>query len=135
MPSAQNRFRNLVVGTAVVVGGLSLSGCATEQYVDEHIAAVNARIDQQATRIDEVDKIARDGVQRADAAAAAAQAAGAAAQSAGAAAQSAASDAARANEDIAQMKPTVAHLEQHHLHKTWRDVTGKKAPKRRSKRK
>ena len=36
---------NLVLVTAVVLGGFGLSGCATEKYVDEHIAAVNTRID------------------------------------------------------------------------------------------
>ena len=30
---------------AVAVGGLSLSACATTDYVDEQIAAVNTRID------------------------------------------------------------------------------------------
>src|SRR5579862_5022154 len=37
----KNRKANVWLASAVVLAGLSLSGCATEQYVDEHIATVN----------------------------------------------------------------------------------------------
>ena len=37
--------KSLATVATVVLGGLSLSGCATTDYVDEQIAAVNTRID------------------------------------------------------------------------------------------
>lgn len=72
----------LAVTAALVIGGLSLSGCATQQYVDEQIASVN-------TRIGTVNSKATD----ASATAAAAQGM----------AQTAASDAATANQRIDQL--------------------------------
>ena len=68
-------FKPIAVASALVLGGLSLSACATKGYVDEQIAAVN-------TRIDGVDAKATDALQRADAANAAAQAAAADARNA-----------------------------------------------------
>jgi peptidoglycan-associated lipoprotein len=38
-------FLSGVAAAAVVMSGLALSGCATEKYVDEHIAVVNSRVD------------------------------------------------------------------------------------------
>jgi outer membrane murein-binding lipoprotein Lpp len=60
---------------AFVLGGAALSGCATEDYVDQQVATLNGRIDG-------VDSKAGAAQQRADAAAAAAQAAAGDAQSA-----------------------------------------------------
>lgn len=76
---------------ALLLGGLALSGCATQQYVDEQIATVN-------TRIGQVDAKASDAIQRADAAATAAQAA--------------AADARTANERLDQLTSRVDRLEQ-----------------------
>jgi outer membrane murein-binding lipoprotein Lpp len=76
MPLLKARAAGLRVVAAVVLGGLSLSACATRSYVDEQIAGVN-------TRIDAVDAKATDAGARADAAARAAQTAGADAQSMG----------------------------------------------------
>src|SRR5690348_5333714 len=59
---------SLRTAAIVVLGGLSLSACATREYVDEQIAAVN-------TRVSSVDAKASDAIARADAANAAAQAA------------------------------------------------------------
>ena len=42
MPMTRTSFAAIA---AVVAGGLSLSACATTDYVDEQIAAVNQRID------------------------------------------------------------------------------------------
>ena len=71
---------------AALLGGVLLSGCATEKYVDEHIATVNARIDQVnsslSARIDQTDRTAQEALQRANEAKAAADAAAAAAQAA-----------------------------------------------------
>lgn len=43
MPRLINRIASArcAVTAALVIGGLSLSGCATQQYVDEQIAGVN----------------------------------------------------------------------------------------------
>lgn len=68
-------FKPIAVASALVLGGLSLSACATKGYVDEQIAMVN-------TRIDGVDAKATDAIARADAANAAAQAAAADARNA-----------------------------------------------------
>jgi outer membrane protein OmpA-like peptidoglycan-associated protein len=66
--------------TAVLVaGGLALSACATEEYVDKKVAAVQGNVDAlsskvdsgmaaMGTRIDAVDATAKEGVQKADAA-------------------------------------------------------------------
>src|SRR6185437_6782531 len=69
------RLAGLRVAGVVVLAGLGLSACATEDYVNQHIAAVNARIDQ-------VDAKATEAGQHADAAMQAAQAANATAQAA-----------------------------------------------------
>jgi murein lipoprotein len=107
-----NRLPKLLFVTAVVVGGASLSGCATKSYVDEQIAAVNMRVDA-------ANASAMDGIRRADAAAGAAQAAASsaqaansAAQAAARAAQAAAGDAQRANSRLDTVTTRVDTLEQ-----------------------
>lgn len=85
-PAASVRFV-----AVLVLGALSLSGCATQKYVDEQIAGVNSRIGS-------VDAKAQDALQRADAASSAAQAA--------------AADARNANERLDQLTPRVDRLEQ-----------------------
>ena len=75
-----------------VLAGLSLSGCATEEYVDQHIATVNQRIDGVAAEVARVDQSA--------------QQANAAAQAAGASAQ-------QANQRIDQLTGRVDALEAH----------------------
>ena len=122
MRSANSSIRKALIVSALFAGTAALSGCATEEYVDTHIAAVNARIDQTDARVGGLETRVNEVNQKADAAAAAAQAAGAAAQSASSAAATAAADAQRANQGVDEMKPTVAHLEMHHKYKTWRDV-------------
>ena len=68
-----NSTVRLGTAAAIILGGLSLSACATNY--DEEFAAINSRITA-------VDAKASDALQRADAAAAAAQAAGSAASNA-----------------------------------------------------
>src|SRR5688500_711829 len=96
-------LRSLVLQSAalVLIGGLSVSGCATKKYVDEQIATVNDRINA-------VDAKATDAIQRADAA-------NAAAQSGGTAAQAAAGDARSANERIDQLTTRVDTIEQRNM--------------------
>lgn len=81
----------LLAAAALVLGGLSLSGCATRGYVDEQIAAVNNRIAGVEARVQEVG-------QRADAA--------------NAAAQAAAGDARNANQRLDQITTRVDTMEQ-----------------------
>ena len=67
--------KSIAAAAITIASGLGLSGCATEKYVDEHIAVVSQRIDALDAKVAQVD-------QTAQAAAQAAQTAGAAAQSA-----------------------------------------------------
>lgn len=64
---------------ALTAGGLLVSGCATEAYVDEHVAVLNSRIDSVnndlggriqsvSNRVDQVGTTADQGLQRANAA-------------------------------------------------------------------
>lgn len=85
------RTASVRLALLLAVGGLSLSACATREYVDEQIAGVNSRIDA-------VDARAQDAGRRADAAAAAAQQAG--------------TDAQSANQRIDQLTGRVDQLEQ-----------------------
>jgi outer membrane murein-binding lipoprotein Lpp len=89
MPSVA---KSVGMSVVVVLGGLSLSGCATEKYVDDHIATVNQRIDA-------VDAKAQDASQKADAAMQRADAANASAQ--------------QANQRLDQLTPRVDAVEQH----------------------
>jgi hypothetical protein len=75
-------LRSKLPVVVAVLGGLGLSACATEDYVNKQIAPLNDRINQ-------VDAKATAAGQRADAAAAAAQTAQSAADAAAAAAQQA----------------------------------------------
>jgi outer membrane murein-binding lipoprotein Lpp len=94
----KNRIANVGLASALLLGGLGLSGCATEKYVDEHIAVLS-------TRVDAVDAKASDAIQRADAA-------NSAAQAAASAAQAAAADARTANQRLDQLTPRVDSVEQ-----------------------
>jgi murein lipoprotein len=85
-------LRNRVATAAtIILGGLSLSACATTKYVDEQIASVNGRISALEARVAQVDSTA--------------QAANSAAQAAGGAAQ-------QANQRIDQLTARVDSIEQ-----------------------
>jgi outer membrane murein-binding lipoprotein Lpp len=83
--------KSIATVAMTVVAGLSLSGCATEDYVDKHIAVVNDRVSALEARVAQVDQTA--------------QAANAAAQAAGGAAQ-------QANQRIDQLTSRVDMIEQ-----------------------
>jgi peptidoglycan-associated lipoprotein len=64
---------------ALAAGGLAVSACATEEYVDKKVAATDANVSALSTRVDTVnsalggridgvEKTAQEGVQKADAA-------------------------------------------------------------------
>jgi outer membrane murein-binding lipoprotein Lpp len=81
----------LPVVAAILLGGLSLSACATKGYVNDRIAEVNTRIDQVNAKADSAMQTA---------------------QAANSAAQAAAADAQRANQRLDQLGPRVDTLEQ-----------------------
>ena len=39
----------------IIIGGLSLSGCATEDYVNKQVAVVSQRVDALEARVGQVD--------------------------------------------------------------------------------
>lgn len=88
----------------IALGGLAVTGCATNGYVDEQIAAVNSRIDQ-------VDARVTTATQKADAAQSTANSAQQAASAANSAAQGAATDARTANQRLDQLNGRVDALE------------------------
>jgi murein lipoprotein len=62
---AMQRSRILMLAIPLVTGGLSLSGCATEDYVNTHIAVVNQRIDALEARVGQVEGTANQANQSA----------------------------------------------------------------------
>jgi outer membrane murein-binding lipoprotein Lpp len=67
------KSRSIPTAGLVIIGGLSLSACATEAYVDKHIATVNDRISALEGRVNTVDQTAQQANATAQSAAAAAQ--------------------------------------------------------------
>ena len=60
---------------AALMGALWLGGCATEDYVNKHVAVVQGQVSDvqgqqqtQATRLDQLDQTTREAMQRAEAA-------------------------------------------------------------------
>jgi outer membrane murein-binding lipoprotein Lpp len=51
--------KTMATATLALAAGLSLSGCATEKYVDEHIATVNDRVTALEARVGQVDQTAQ----------------------------------------------------------------------------
>lgn len=98
MTRVNNRKSGVWLASILLLGASSLGACATTDYVDEQIAAVNSRVDA-------VDAKATDALQRADAA--------------GSAAQAAAAEARTANQRLDQLTGRVDSLEQ-------RPVAGKR---------
>lgn len=88
----------------VALGGLALTACASTGYVDEQIAAVNARIDG-------VDGRAQAAAQRAEAANTAAQSAATEARNAATAANAAATEARGATQRLNTIEGRVNSLE------------------------
>jgi outer membrane protein OmpA-like peptidoglycan-associated protein len=77
-----NRLRSTAVALVLAAGALSLGACATEKYVNQHVAVVDQKaqatqgqVDQQGqalqqhdTRLAQLDQATKDAMQRADAA-------------------------------------------------------------------
>jgi len=51
--------RSIVTAGLVLASGLSLSACATEDYVDKQIATVNDRVSALEARVNTVDQTAQ----------------------------------------------------------------------------
>ena len=77
-----NRLRSSAMALVLAAGALSLGACATEKYVNQHVAVVDqkaqatqAQVDQQGqslqqhdARLAQLDQATKDAMQRADAA-------------------------------------------------------------------
>jgi peptidoglycan-associated lipoprotein len=62
-----NRSAAWIMG-AMLVGGLSLGGCATKKYVNEQIAPVAGQVQSHETHLGVLDRTTQDALARADAA-------------------------------------------------------------------
>ena len=100
----KNHAATARVAAVIILGGLSATACATNQYVDEKFAAVNSRIDQ-------VDARVTTATQRAEAGNAAAASASSQATAANSAAQAAATEARTANQRLDTLTPRIDALE------------------------
>ena len=65
--------KTMALAGLTIASGLSLSACATEDYVNQHIATVNQRIDGIEARLATVEGTANQANQTAQSAAASAQ--------------------------------------------------------------
>jgi len=55
----------MMMVSALVAGGLSVSGCATKGFVNEQVGAVNTRVDATDTKLAEVDRTSQEALKRA----------------------------------------------------------------------
>ncbi|MFI4934458.1 MAG: OmpA family protein [Caulobacterales bacterium] len=58
----------LTMAGVLLVGGLSLAGCATEDYVNKHVAVVQDQVTAHDQHLAQLDQTTRDALQRAEAA-------------------------------------------------------------------
>lgn len=58
----------ILMASALLVGAVSLSGCATKKFVDEQVAVVDTKVTEQGTRIEGLDRTTREALERAQAA-------------------------------------------------------------------
>jgi peptidoglycan-associated lipoprotein len=69
------RIKPVIFVTAMAAMGISLGGCATKDYVNEHVAAVDTKlqatqsqVDQHQTRLSQLDQTTKEALDRATAA-------------------------------------------------------------------
>jgi peptidoglycan-associated lipoprotein len=69
------RMKMRIMAGAALLGAVCLGGCATEDYVNKHVAVVQDQVtqvqgqqQQQGTRLDQLDQNTRDAMARAEAA-------------------------------------------------------------------
>ena len=58
------KYKTMMV-SALLVGGLSLSACATKGYVNDQVGVVNTRVDSTDSKLAEVDQTSREALKRA----------------------------------------------------------------------
>lgn len=64
----KTRKTNVVVMGALLLGALSLGGCATKKYVNEQVGVVDTKVAGHEARIGELDRTSREALERAVAA-------------------------------------------------------------------
>ena len=101
MSFLKNSAATARVAVVIALGAVSVTACATNQYVDEKFAATNSRIDQLDARVTSASQSA----------ASATTAAASSASAANTTAQSAATDARTANQRLDQLTGRVDALE------------------------
>lgn len=57
-----------MVAGAMLLGVVSLGGCATKKFVNEQVGVVGARVDQHDAKLQELDRTTQEALARADAA-------------------------------------------------------------------
>ncbi|WP_374575400.1 OmpA family protein [Phenylobacterium sp.] len=62
------RNKSVLIAGALLLGAVSLGGCATKKYVNEQVGAVDTRVSAHDTRIADLDKTSREALERATAA-------------------------------------------------------------------
>ena len=55
----------MMMVSALVAGGLSVSGCATKGFVNKQVGAVNTRVDATDSKVAEVDRTSQEALKRA----------------------------------------------------------------------
>ncbi|MBO9558027.1 MAG: OmpA family protein [Caulobacter sp.] len=55
----------MMMVSALVAGGLAVSGCATKGYVNDQVGAVNTRVDSTDSKLAEVDRTSQEALKRA----------------------------------------------------------------------
>jgi outer membrane protein OmpA-like peptidoglycan-associated protein len=66
-PGVDEMWKTAAVGLAAIVG-LTTAGCATEDYVNQHVATVQGQVHDQDARLSQLDQTTRDALTRAQAA-------------------------------------------------------------------
>ena len=64
----RGRMNGVLIAGGILLGALSLGGCATKKYVNEEVGRVDTQVQAQGARIDELDKTSREALERAMAA-------------------------------------------------------------------
>lgn len=64
----RGRKTSVLIAGGLLIGALSLGGCATKKYVNEEVAKVDAQVQAHDTQLDQLDKTSREALDRATAA-------------------------------------------------------------------
>ena len=64
----RGRNKSVLIAGTLLLGALSLGGCATKKYVNEEVGRIDAQVQAQGARLDQVDGTAKQALERATAA-------------------------------------------------------------------